>query len=159
MNRTAIEHTASVLGLADLSQQEVIFVQTLLRGLPLIMAAKQAGVPESEMAAFAAKPHVAAVLAHMRETMFTTHVEVTRDMLNLMLFEAHAKSANSTEEIAAVRELAKINGLNAPTQTEVKVTHEARTSEQLRKLSSEELARIAEDDSALDGQWEVIEDD
>lgn len=158
MNDISIEHTAHVLGLADLTQQEVIFVRSLLRGLPLQMAAKQSGVPESQMHTFVSQPHVASVLSHMRETMFTTHVEVNRDMLNLMLFEAHAKSANSTEEIMAIRELAKINGLNAPTQTEVKVTRETRTSEQLRRMSSEELARLAGDDEIVDAEWEDISD-
>lgn len=156
MNRVAIEHTASVLGLADLSQQEVVFVQSLLRGLPIHMAAQQAGVPEYEMQSFAKQPHVAAVLAHLRETTFNTHIEVTRDMLNLMLFEAHAKSANATEEIMAVRELAKMNGLNAPTQTEMKVTHETRTAEQMRRMSSEDLAKIAGDSDIAEAEWEEI---
>lgn len=159
MNRVAIEHTASVLGLADLTQQEVVFVQSLLRGLPIQMAARQAGVPETEMQSFAKQPHVAAVLAYMRETTFNTHIEVTRDMLNLMLFEAHAKSANATEEIMAVRELAKMNGLNAPTQTEVKVTHETRTAEQMRRMSSQELARIAGESDVIDAEWEEVKDE
>lgn len=159
MNRVAIEHTASVLGLADLTQQEVIFVQSLLRGLPLQMAANQAGVPETEMKAFAAQPHVAAVLSYMRETTFNTHIEVTRDMLNLMLFEAHAKSATATEEIMAIRELAKMNGLNAPTQTEMKVTHETRTAEQMRRMSSQDLARIAGEADITDAEWEDITDE
>lgn len=156
MNRTSIEHTASVLGLADLTQQEVVFVQSLLRGLPIQMAAKQAGVPETEMKSFAAQPHVASVLAYMRETTFNTHIEVTRDMLNLMLFEAHAKSGSATEEIMAIRELAKMNGLNAPTQTEVKVSHETRTAEQMRKMSSKDLAKIAGESEIVDAEWEDV---
>lgn len=159
MNRVAIEHTASVLGLADLTQQEVIFVQSLLRGLPIQMAARQAGVPETEMHSFAAQPHVSSVLSYMRETMFTTHIEVNRDMLNLMLFEAHAKSANATEEIMAIRELAKMNGLNAPTQTEMKVTHESRTAEQMRRMSSKDLARIAGEGDITDAEWEDVTDE
>lgn len=159
MNRVAIEHTASVLGLADLTQQEVIFVQSLMRGLPLHMAAQQAGVPEHEMQSFAKQPHVASVIAYLRETTFNTHIEVTRDMLNLMLFEAHAKSSTATEEIMAIRELAKMNGLNAPTQTEVKVTHETRTAEQMRRMSSAELARIAGESDAIDAEWEDVTDE
>lgn len=158
MNRVAIEHTASVLGLAELTQQEVIFVQSLLRGMPLLMAAQQSGVPETEMKAFYAQPHIAAVLAHMRESLMTANVEINRDMLNLMLLEAHAKSANATEEVKAIRELGLMNGLYAAAKVEHTHTTAPKTAEQLKKLSSKDLARIAGEDDIIDGEWEDISD-
>lgn len=159
MDRAAIDHTAHVLGLAELTGQEVTFVQSLLRGLPLAMAAEQVGVPIASAQTFLTRPQVAAVLAYLRETQITTELRIDRNMLNLMLMEAHAKSATATEEIMAVRELAKINGLNAPQQIEVTRRQEAVTASQLRRMSSEDLAALADEDLAIDGEYTEVTPD
>lgn len=159
MNRAAIEHTANVLGFADLTPQETVFVQSLLRGLPLAMAGQQAGIPQEELQTFYNRPHVSAVLAHMRESMMLAEVKVDRNMLNLMLFEAHAKAASATEEINAIRELGKMNGLYAPTKVEHVSDAGTKTAEQMKRMSTEELARLAGDDDIIDGEWEEVSND
>ena len=75
-------------------------------------------------------------------------VRVTRELLNKMLFDAHMKAANATEEIAAIRELGKLNGLYEQADTTVKV--EINSIKQLEELPDEKLIELAEFEE-LDG--------
>lgn len=159
MNRDIITHTAhSVLGFAEMTQQEVVFTETLLRGLPLRMAAEAAGTTVAEAQEMLIRPHVAQVLAYMREQNMSAHVEVNRDMLNLMLLESHAKAASATEEINAARELGKMNGLYADSKVQHTVTDDrAKSAKQLRHTDTDELVQLA--GYEYDGEWEEVPDD
>mgnify|MGYP006413109861 FL=1 len=74
--------------------------------------------------------------------------KITRNQLNLLLLEAHKKSANSTEEVAAIRELGKINGLyekEAPDIT-INITQDIR---RLEVMSDADLLTLAGQDTEL----------
>jgi len=86
-------------------------------------------------------------------------LEITRNQLNLMLLEAHKKSANSTEEVAAIRELGKINGLYEPEAPDITIN----ITQDIRKLevmSDVDLLRLAgKDASLLDTSVEETEEE
>lgn len=86
-------------------------------------------------------------------------LQITRDMLNVMLLEAHRKSATATEEINAVRELGKLNDLypNAKTQLDV-VLSEVKNVNQLDKMSDDQLASLAGVISLQPEEFEVVPD-
>lgn len=157
MDRQMITHTASVLGLAELTAQEAIFLQTLLRGLPLIMAAQQAGVPQEQAHSFVSQPHVAQVLAYMREQQITAEVEINKNMLNLMTLEAHAKSANATEELKAIDQLAKLNGLYPDKTIKHEINDTRKTAQQMRRMSDDDLAQLAGED-IIDAEFTEVND-
>lgn len=82
---------------------------------------------------------------------------ITRPLLNAMLMESYDHAKTSTERIAAVKELGKMNGLYAP-ERQIKVSANA-TLEELGQLSDEELMRIARGEGEiLDGEFEVDDD-
>lgn len=162
MNDVAVQHAAGVLGLSRLDHQEARFVEELLRGVPLIPAAKAAGIKRIEAHEVAARPHVAQTLAYLRDQYAATVVKIDRDMLNMMLLEAHGKSATATEEIMAIRELGKMNGCYEPEKRTIE-THQHMTFEQVQNLDTDELLKLAEEDSidpeaATDAEWEEVND-
>lgn len=160
MNDIAVQHTAGVLGLSRLNHQESRLVEELLRGVPLIPAAKAAGIKRDQAHEVAARPHVAQTLAYLRDQYAREVVRVDRDMLNMMLLEAHGKAATATEEIMAIRELGKMNGCYEPEKREV-VTRNM-TYEQVQQLDTDELLRLAEEDSLdpeiEDAEWESVDE-
>lgn len=160
MNDVAIQHAAGVLGLARLNPQEARFVEDLLRGVPLLVAAKNAGIKRDSAAEFAARPHIAETLAYLRDQYARARVVVDRDMLNMMFLEAHAKAASATEEIMAIRELGKMNGCYEPEKREV-INRKGMTYEQVRNLDTEQLLELAGDEGIdpdiEDADWEEVE--
>jgi|SRR5690554_6644138 len=159
MNDALVQHTAGILGLSRLDHQEARLVEEILRGVPLIPAAKAAGIKRSEAHEVVARPHVAQTLAYLRDQYAQEQVVVNRDMLNMMLLEAHGKAATATEEIMAIRELGKMNGCYEPEKREV--VRRDMSYEQVRQLDTEELIRLAEEDDldpAIDGEWEEVND-
>lgn len=135
-------------------------MEELLRGVPLIPAAKAAGIKRDQAHEVAARPHVAQTLAYLRDQYAREVVRVDRDMLNMMLLEAHGKAATATEEIMAIRELGKMNGCYEPEKREV-VTRNM-TYEQVQQLDTDELLRLAEEDSLdpeiEDAEWESVDE-
>ena len=72
-------------------------------------------------------------------------VNITRKDITLLLMESHKKCENASEEVAVLREVAKLNDLY-PTQTN-KVEHTHTLVEQklrdLKELTTDELLRMA----------------
>lgn len=161
MNDALVQHTAGILGLARLNHQEARLVEEILRGVPLIPAAKAAGIKRQESHEVLARPHVAQTLAYLRDQYAQEDVIVDRNKLNLMLFEAHSKAATATEEIMAIRELGKMNGCYEPEKRQVQVNQHM-TYEQVQQLDTDELLRLAEEDGldpAIDGEYEEVADE
>lgn len=160
MDIDQIRHTAGVLGLASLDPQEATFVQHLLRGVPLMPAAKASGIKPAKIPEVQARPHVAGTLAYLRDLYMASHVEVNRDMLNMMLMESHAKAATATEEIMAIRELGKMNGCYEPEKREVSINAEV-TYEKVCEMDTDELVRLAGSDDlepdAEDAEFEEVQ--
>ena len=68
---------------------------------------------------------------------------VTRDQLTNLLLESHRKSANATEEIMAIREIGKINGLYEDGKTPSLVINNNYFEKQLDELSDEDLLQLS----------------
>lgn len=104
-------HSAKEMGLLpEISRQEVAFVTYVRQGLPFNTAARCAGMTAEHMLAFTEDSRFHAAMQYSMERASSV-LNVTRDMLNYMLMEAHACSANATEQIMAIRELGKLNDL------------------------------------------------
>lgn len=96
--------------LPDISSQEIAFVTYVRQGLPFITAARCAGMTREHMTAFTDDARFHAAMQYSNERAVSV-LNVTRDMLNYMLMEAHSLASNATEQIMAIRELGKLNGL------------------------------------------------
>lgn len=133
--------------LKDLTDQDRIFVEGILRGLSLVAAATAAGYksPGSKGVRMAKEPHIVAALEEGRRISAQV-TGVTREKLNDMLMNAYYNAATSGEQVSAVLALAKINGLIEQKST-VKVQHslsEPKHEADLKSLPTAELLRLAQ---------------
>jgi len=129
---------------ARLTQQQERFVFLLASGVPPKAAASGAGysTPGAPMRSVAVQRAIKFVKEQEKDQIF-----VNRDKLTSMLFSAHAKAANSTEEIAAIRELGEMHDVYAQAQedrknslhTAVQINHNT-----VQKLSDDDLLKIAQ---------------
>lgn len=127
-----------------LTAQERQLVKLVCEGIKPSVAAARVGMATSTAFEKLKQPHVAAAIAHIRETQTQAlGFEVNRDWLTLKLIEAHAKAGSATEEIAALREIGKVHGLYAPEATTVRHEH-VHDIRQLEHLSDEELIKRAQ---------------
>ena len=90
-------------------------------------------------------------------------VEVTKDQLNILLLEAHRKSISSTEEVAAIRELGRLNGLYTEKKEQDININITTNQQKLETLSDDELLKLAgsgEDlfkmPDVIDGEFEEV---
>lgn len=136
-----INAVTQVLGVDPLTSQEEAFVAYILKGCTAAQAGRQVGLPSSaDWGPVLAKPNVSKVVDYGVKLQ-AQRVQVTRDQLNLMLFEAHRKAGTATEEIMAVRELGKLNGLYQQQEQQEKVINSA---EALRDVDDSKLLEMAE---------------
>lgn len=150
-----IQSAATSIELEDFSTQEAIFVQYIMRGVPVATAGKQAGLSEKQSGEKFWEPKVQKMLAYLRETYFTEQVAPTRDMLNMMLFELYHERGNSNEGVNVVKEMRALNGLGAPQRVEH--THlTPDNAKSARRLSDEELYKHAGYDEPIDGEFYEI---
>jgi hypothetical protein len=111
------------------------------------------------------KPHV----TFPRYLPDTSHIDlsITRQDINLLLLESHRKAENASEEIAALRELSKLNDLYPSTtsKVELSITHVEKTLKELEALPTEDLLRLAGEDvdllslpEPLEGKYKEVEE-
>lgn len=138
-----------------LSVQEEQYVLYRTRGLTPEAAAFHARLPsdlESIWAMHAANPVIDQYLLTMREEIRRqsiragVRVQFTKDDAAMLYLEAHAKSANATEEIKAIDSLVNLFGLKEPEKKEVTV----RSRAELQELSDKDLMELAGQDIVLD---------
>jgi hypothetical protein len=136
---------------AGFSAQEERFILFVLRGIEPNEAATAAGYSTvGEGGRLMRAPRIKAGLDMLRKREFYD-IRITRESLSHMLLEAHAKAATATEEIAAIRELGKMNGLYAPEQrVNTNVNTEVKTLRHLQQLNDNELLKLAGEDITLD---------
>ena len=126
-----------------LTSQEQTFCKRLAQGMTLEAAAKESGMSKQAAAELLTRDTIQDTLAILKNQVDEyMKIEVTTDLLNAMLFEAHATAATSTEKISAVRELGKMNGLYAPEKREIDITTSKKMA-QLETLTDEELVKRA----------------
>lgn len=123
-----------------LTSQQERYVFLRAQGLTIAQARNGAGYastanPEKNAA-------VAHALAYFRQQE-GEQIKVNRDKLTVMLFDSHAKAANSMEEIAAIRELGKLHdqypdAKRAATQITVNVSNG-----RLEQMPDSELIKLS----------------
>ncbi len=127
-----------------LSTQEKAFCKGVAQGQPPAMVAKAVGLkPVKKWVELMERPDIVETLAVLKYQVDQfMGVEVTRDLLNTMLFEAHATADCSTAKIASIRELGKMNGMYEPERINIE-SGVATKIEHLEGLSDEELIKRA----------------
>jgi len=93
---------------------------------------------------------------------------ITRKDISLLLMEAHKKCENATEEVAVLREVAKLNDLypNATSTIEINVNQVEQKLKDLELLSTEELLLMANEmpdvlelPEPIEGKYEIEEEE
>lgn len=146
--------------LEELTDQERILVEARLKGMSMAASAAAAGYSLDQVRVLLDQPNIKRALTVGKE-ICTAHSAITRERLSDMLLNAYDHSDTATEMVLAVRELAKLHGLNAPTQ--VNIDHTVRlkaikTEADLKQLTLEELERIAlmRGNDVLEGEFTPI---
>ena len=126
--------------LPKLDRQQQAFVHSYANLHNVGAAANAAGITRATALRWMKTDAVADNLDFYENEALIEH-KVSRDKLTAMLFEAHRKSATSTEEVAAIRELGKMHGVYEPEKT-VTVSANYTKIEQMEELSDDELIAI-----------------
>ena len=143
------------MNLSTLTSQEEQYVLLRCRGLTPEASATAVGLPadtKSLHSMHERKPAIDGALVTMRDKvrrasiMAGVRVNFSRDDAALLYLEAHAKSANATEEIKAVEGLVKLFGLQEPEKKELRI----RSRADLLEMDDSELARVSGQDIPLD---------
>jgi len=144
-------HDASQQVMVQLTPQEERFLTLHCNGFGAHAAARYAGMAPSAGRALLEDPRVAALVEYMREA-HADAVNVTREMVSVMLLESHRKAASATDEIAAARELGKLHGLyKSDEQKGTKITNNTQINgdvaigaRKLARLTTEQLIQMAQ---------------
>ena len=95
-------------------------------------------------------------------------VNITRKDITLLLMESHKKCENASEEVAVLREVAKLNDLypSLTNKVEVSVTHVEQKLKDLEQMSTEELLHMQgqmpdslELPAPIEGEYKKIEEE
>lgn len=126
----------------NLTQQEKAFVFNFVRTRSIPAAADVSGIPKADALVLLEQDKIKNACEFYDEAT-VSKIKVDRNKLTNMLFEAHRHSATATEEIAAIREIGKMNGLYEPEKT-VAITANYTKVEQMESLSDEELLELSD---------------
>ena len=129
---------------AGLTEQQQLFCEGVLRGMPKGAAAGAAGYkhPAQDATRVSKMPGVVQALAAARSLMAA---ELGRDrvFMDKKLEEAWHNATNTIEQVAVIREWKKLHGLDAPTKVQHEhkgtITHEA----DFKELSTAQLRELA----------------
>ena len=141
-------------GTARLTSQEQKYCYYIARGIEPESALKRVGYKGNLVDAMAElhmrqdiNQTIEVIKEAQRQELHKANIEIafTKADAHMMYLEAHAKAENASEEIKAVDSMVKLHGLNAPDKVDINIT----TTEQLRELSDEELAKLAGSDILL----------
>lgn len=148
----------STKGLKRLSRQKEMYCFHLASGASPALAAKAVGANVQQASEWAHDRDIKAVLKGIRDQQ-ETGLKMTRDKLSDLLLQSYYKAGTTAEEVAALREIGKLQGLYAPETVEI--TANISNSKQLESLSVEELARLAnmDDPTVIEGDFEEVRDD
>jgi len=128
----------------QLTERERTLVEARLRGMTVAACAAACGITYLAAKPIFSEPHIIAALKRGREISIAATM-VTREKLTNMLMEAYRAAGCAAEMVMAVKELAKLHGLNAPQQVQIDHSHRIANvkSDQLKQLSVAELERLA----------------
>lgn len=145
--------------LRPLTDKQLAFVDAYTKGVTQTAAARTAGYYRPDVAAvqLMQTPNVLAEIRRIQGDIRQRH-KIERDDVVEGMMDAVRSAATATELVAAWREIGRIIGAYEP----IKVEHSHKLEEsqaKMRQLSDEELARIADMDNAIEGDFEVVEGD
>lgn len=135
--------------LSGLTDKQRIYVEGRLRGLTKRAAARAAGAeadPDRGAEQYESHPQVIAALDKAR-ALSAEQTGIDRKRISDMLEQAYHSATNAMEMVAAARELGRLHGVYAPTNVKVDHNHrltDARSTDDLKRLSTAELMKIAE---------------
>lgn len=137
------------LNIKPLPRQMEHAVLMYIRGHSVSAAARAAGYKNpNQLKAWIESEEGEQVLKYVQQK-HLSDIKVTRELITQLFFEAHAKAATSTEEISALRELAKLHDLyenekrRGAINVEINNTHNVTNQKQIDRLSDEELMQLA----------------
>lgn len=129
-----------------LTAQETQFVTYYSRGYTPAAAARAAGYSGAYGRTLAAHPRIAKVIARVKDGQANMIQEaVSVENLTNMLFESHRKSATATEEVTAIREIGRLNGLYDKSK-ETTVNIKISDARQLEGVPLEKVLEMAQID-------------
>ncbi len=142
----------------EVSPKERIYCEGRLSGLSKVASAGAAGFANPKKMAYQIekRPHVMEAIVAATQ-IYAEEVGFTRREAHDMLMVAFRNADTAMEQIAAVRELIKLHGVQAPVVIEVEHTH---THElQLENMPLKELMQLAgQRGITLEGEYERVAD-
>lgn len=144
--------------LKTLSRQKEMFCFHLASGASAQAAGKAVGATLEQADEWARDRDVKTLV----DGIHASHMEgvkFTREKLSHMLLQSYYKAGTATEEIAAVREIGKLQGLYAPETQEVNVN--VNNAKQLENMSDADLAKLAgmDNPTIIEGDFKEISSD
>lgn len=160
INPGELAHLRSIyplLEIAPLTSQEERLLYSYLKGMAITDAAEAVGMTKRAGQQFLYRPSTQALIDYLRQQA-RRDVNITQESLVAMLLESRAKAATANEEIMAVREIAKIMGLNHSD----KLAERRQNNDDVRvrnELSKKDLARMSDDElySVIDGEFDSLD--
>jgi phage terminase small subunit len=147
--------------LPKLTKQQEQFVRYYLLGYSTIEAGKAAGYSKANASKLLNHPVVQRTLTYFREKEFD-RIAVTRESITKLFFEAHRKSGNTTEEVAALREIAKMHGLYEPQRIQT-ISVNINSERHIEAATDADLLKLAglgethfDPSSTVDGEFEEV---
>lgn len=130
-----------------LTQQQERFVFLVSSGVPAKAALAGAGYGKATTPSMVLRLEAVKKALQFVKEQEANQIFINRDKLTTMLFAAHAKSINATEEISAIRELGKLHDVyeqaredrKSTLHTAVQINHN-----NVAKLTDQELLKIAQ---------------
>lgn len=160
MNIDLIRAYANQIGVQNLTVQQQRFFFYVAKLQNLKAAARAVGTTMQVVERWINDDEKLQELLHKLDELRIESLEVNADLLNEMLMDAWTTAADSTEKVAVVRELAKVNGVGPTNQRAVtqnnnsvtfnqiqggvQITNEnGATEKQIRNLTDQQLMEIA----------------
>jgi phage terminase small subunit len=143
---------------AGFTRQEEQFLLYHIKGLGADAAATAAGYNDPSMGdTLLRQDRIRAAIEFLKHKEFND-VRITRERLNTMLLDAHSHAANTLEEVAAIRELGKMNDLYADakhrgTRMQVNIgsqVNNVKNIKQLERMDEKQLIELAGEEIVLD---------
>lgn len=153
--------------LDQLTDQQRLYAEARMSGMVPLEAAKAAGYSHASVKWHSLEKHpkISPLIRLMNERGIERY-DLSRDDVISGFMDAVNAAGNSTELVAAWREIGKLLGHYAPDRIEVKHQVENMTLNKLEAMSEEELAKLADmeefnlpPDHDLVANYEVLKDD
>jgi len=140
---------------AGFSAQQEQFLLYYSKGMSPAAAATAAGYKNPETGTQLLRDERIQIALRLLREKVHQEIRISRDMLNGMLLDSHSRAATVTEEIMAVRELGKMNGLyesdkHRGTTVNVNVGgNHVHNHKELERMDDKQLLELAGEDIVL----------